>query len=94
MLKNEIQSNVYSLKSRMITPFHHIIRSIFIPSFVLFRGLRLYTKIFHLCFFHFEGYLVRIIIVTSLFLQDLNISESNLSLSSDGIRGTAPTSCM
>jgi hypothetical protein len=47
-------------------------------------------KTVYLCFFHFEGYMVRIIIVTSSFWQDLNISESNLSLSSDGNRGAAP----
>jgi hypothetical protein len=33
---------------------------------------------------------VRIIIVTYSFWQDLNISESNLSLYSDGNRGAAP----
>jgi hypothetical protein len=33
MLKNEIQSNVYSMTTRMITPFHYIIRSIFYSVF-------------------------------------------------------------
>jgi hypothetical protein len=68
----------------------------FIPSFVRFRVLAdtprfvLTYKNFHRCFFHFEGYVMRIIIVTSYFQQDLNISDSKLSLSSDENRGTAP----
>jgi hypothetical protein len=95
MLKNEIQSNMYSMTSRMITPFHYIIRSIFysvfcsVPRFSKHPQVCVYIQNFSPVF-HFEGYLVRIIIVTSLFRQDLNISESNLSLSSDGNRGTAP----
>jgi hypothetical protein len=44
----------------------------------------------HLFFFHLEGYLVRIIDITSSFRQDLNISDSKLSLSSDENRGAAP----
>jgi hypothetical protein len=47
-------------------------------------------KTVYLCFFHFEGYMVLVIIVTSLLWQDLNISESNLSLSSNGDCGAAP----
>jgi hypothetical protein len=50
--------------------------------------MRACTKLF-ICVFHFEGYMVKIIIVTSQFSQDLNISESNLSLSSHGNRGAA-----
>jgi hypothetical protein len=68
MLKQEIQLNVYSITSRMIIPLFILF---FIPSFVQFCVLAntprfMFTnKIFHPCFFHFEGYVVRIIIVTS-----------------------------
>jgi hypothetical protein len=67
MLKYEIQSNVYSMTSRMITPFHYIIRSIFYSVCVLANNLRFafMYKTVYMCFVHFEGYMVRIIIVNS-----------------------------
>jgi hypothetical protein len=51
------------------------------------------SKIFTCVSVHFEGYLVRIIFVTFQFQQNLNniqISDSKLSLASDENRGTAP----
>jgi hypothetical protein len=50
-----------------------------------------YIQIFSLVrvFVHVEGYLVKIIIVTPSFRQDLNISDSKLSLSSYENHGTA-----
>jgi hypothetical protein len=46
MLKYEIQSNVYSMTSRMITPFHYIIRCIF---YLVFCSVLRFSKLPEVC---------------------------------------------
>ena len=45
LLEYEIQSNVYSMTFRMITPFHYIIRSIFYSVFCSVPRISKYPEV-------------------------------------------------